>query len=98
MPEHLDVEGIGADEQRLERFVDHRRGDLRRLEALGKSFSPTAETFIRADFQQGSAALRDPALRKRKRLAERAFQHVNMQVGYLHLSPFAKSLFKLIKR
>mgnify|MGYP003484849735 CR=1 FL=1 len=38
MPQHFRVERIGAEHHRLERRIDHRRRDLRRLEALLSPF------------------------------------------------------------
>src|SRR5258706_3150992 len=88
MPEHFDVERVGTDEQGLQRLVDYRGRDLRRLESLRKGFAPARDAFISEDFEQRGRALFHPALRKCEGFGHRAFQYADLQVGYFHRYPF----------
>ena len=87
MPEYFDVERIRADKQGLERLVDHRRRDLRRFESLGERLAPSGNALVSEDFNQCGGALPDPALGKSERLRQRAFQHMDIEVGYFHAFP-----------
>ena len=84
VPQHLGVERIAADHQRPQRVLDHRGGDLGRLEPLRECLAPPDQPIVGDDLEQRGGALPDPPLRERERFRQRALQDVHLQVGDLH--------------
>lgn len=83
-PQHLAVENRAPDHQRLERMLDHRLGDLWRLQSVVDALPPAHQAVIGMHFHQHRRALMHPALGERKRLLQRRGEDVSLEVSNDH--------------
>ena len=62
LPEDLDVEGVPADEHRLEAELDEGGGDLRWLQPVAQRLPPACDTLVGQDLHYHRASFIDPTL------------------------------------
>ena len=84
VPQHFGGERVGSQQQRLERMLDRRCRYFGRLQALGKGLAPADQARVGENLNQGGAALAHPALGECEGLGERAFEHMDPDLGDLH--------------
>ena len=84
VPEHLDVARVGTEQDGLQRMLDCRGRDLRRLQTHADRLAPAGQAAVGDDLDQGCAARLHPALRKCKWRLQRRRQAIGLDVGDLH--------------